>query len=72
MKGKYIITTSEIPILISEAMNHKDIYPKHWIISAGFFDYDSNNGFKCYGKSESLNINSRTEDSDVLNIFFKK
>jgi hypothetical protein len=30
-------------------------------ISAGFTD-----GVKCYGKSESLNLNSRPEDTEIL------
>lgn len=69
MQGKYIITKNEKPILLTDAMYHNEIMPKNQIVSAGFFVY-RNNKFKCFGESSSLDIKSREEDSDILNVFF--
>jgi hypothetical protein len=46
-------------IKIGEGRNWKRIQRKP--ISAGFTD-----GVKCYGKSESLNLSSRQEDTELL------
>lgn len=47
-------------IKVGEGRNWKRVFRKP--ISAGFTD-----GTKCYGKSESLNLSSRKEDTELLN-----
>lgn len=74
MKTKYIIvsdnTGMEQIVIFSQFMNHNDvargIHGK--VISAGFIAISSDNDgpvIICYGRSESLNIDSRP-DEDVL------
>ena len=47
-------------IKVDEGHNWKRVFRKP--IAAGFTD-----GTKCYGKSESLNLSSRKEDTELLN-----
>ena len=78
---KYIIADVEIkgerkelPFLFSRDVNHSDmaepvrvmrynsLFAFNEIVSGGFVSEAG----KCYGRSESLNINSRKEDTDIL------
>jgi len=75
---KYIIvksgyTTSELPIIFDEIINHDSISNFHPdnIVSAGFvqFHLELKNGLQvsCYGKSTTLNKQSRgKEDADII------
>lgn len=51
------------------------IYNKEDLVSAGFISLKrechpqfKNPGFYCYGKSVSLNLESKPEDSEILNV----
>jgi len=52
-------------IRVGEGRNWKRVFRE--TISAGFTD-----GLKCYGRSESLNIGSRPEDTELLKAGGKK
>lgn len=65
----------EIPFLFPAIIVHKDFerFRRHEhlnmmeIISAGFCQITSTNGVKCWGRSESLNIDSRPkEDAEAI------
>lgn len=71
MKGKYIITKDLKPILIPNFVSHDSIISKEEIQSAGFFKLNLGK-FVCYGRSESLNIDSQFSDSQILNTFYKE
>jgi hypothetical protein len=71
-KMKYVRFVSEFGvdsiIIFSNLMNHAQTVRgiRHTeVISAGFVFF-SEGAFICYGRSESLDVNSRTEDSDML------
>jgi len=80
MQLKYIRTKSGFTIWPDMTLvwhKHMAQLVKEEVISAGFCiflqasthsDYAE---FKCYGRSESLNISSRPEDSDMMTAFFE-
>lgn len=76
MKSKYIVIDTfdavEIPVVFSELMTHKDVAERlrgRKVHGAGVC-YVADNEYHCFGRSESLNVDSRKEkDSDVLNRF---
>ena len=51
---------------IAESLKHMKLKP----VSAGFCRLEGNGGFICFGNSESLDLNSREEDSDLLTVCF--
>lgn len=63
----------EVPVVFSTMQNHDDVLKKiHNPIGAGFCRLE-NGRFICYGKSTSLDLDSRGEkDSDILNIMLLK
>lgn len=75
-KSKYIIIQHNqhltVPYIFSDLMNHDQIaravansmYPI--VIGAGFC-YVEDGLYVCYGKSESLQVESQPGDSDTLN-----
>ncbi len=79
-KFKYIIlelpTGIEAPILFSKFIEHAqlvaNVKPTGKVVSAGFVSFDGNPdkpfqaGFTCYGKSVSLDLHSRPEDSKII------
>lgn len=71
-KMKYIIVDSQYidePYIFPDHINHSDfarLFDPQKVISAGFV-LSSTNGITCYGRSESLNIGSRSEDTDIIN-----
>lgn len=73
---KYIIYANkqlkiETPIIFPNFLNHRDIAekidPDLAIISAGFCNL-YNSEFRIYGRSQSLNLDSRKEDRELLNL----
>lgn len=78
-KNKYIVykTREEEPesiILFEEFIGHDDMFKmvtnthkNAKIISAGFWDINNKNEIITYGRSVSLNIDSRKEDVTLLN-----
>lgn len=73
---KYIVYNhegNEAILVFPDFVSHDSIKPKRSIISAGFvgIEYrDDPYGKKatpyCYGRSDSLNINSRKDDDSIL------
>lgn len=77
-KGKYIIITrkfdAELPILFSHSDIHSVIANELQgeVLSAGFWDFDNDSRFACFGRSTSLKLDSRPkEDSEILNLWFR-
>ena len=70
---KYIIVErngNEIPVLFSASINHCDMRVGK-VVSAGFCQVFTGTGAKdvsvcCFGKSESLNIEARREDKEII------
>jgi len=69
---KYVIIekgTDEIPIIFPNFIQH-DFFSDRKIISAGYVDiYPDDNGFliyHAYGKSISLGLQARKEDSELI------
>ena len=58
---KYVVFRKDLPVLLPPSMSHQDMKALEQnlgpITSAGFIQVDSG-GICCYGKSESLNVNS--------------
>ena len=53
-------------IVFNGLLGHIEMQPKEWIvISAGFCDL-SIGQVKVYGRSDSLNLDSRKEDEDII------
>lgn len=72
---KYIIFDSnglEIPVIFSPLISHEEIkYGFNKPISAGFCSFSAFEGkVFCFGKSVSLKLNSRPEDSEILTKHF--
>jgi hypothetical protein len=73
MNGKYIIVeNSEIeqPVLFPYSIQHREVMKNQKIVSAGFWKLNKDNKYECYGESTSLDLASRKQDGDILNIFF--
>ncbi len=66
---KYVIvscsTGMEIPVLIPMAMGHGEMSHEN-IVSAGFCSIKRDGKVSCYGKSASLDKDSRGEDDEYL------
>ena len=75
-RKKYIVIkagTLEMPILFSELQSHVEVAAAfgHPVLGAGFWGEDTEGRFVCYGKSVSLQIESRPEeDAAVMNRLF--
>lgn len=77
MKLKYVIlacAAGEQPVIFpstSDGLIHKEVaWTAGVAVSAGFCDYGPN-GWRCYGRSESLWLDSRPEaDQKLLNRYF--
>lgn len=67
----------EIPVIFPKFLVHKDVADisrvrsirRNFdsIVAAGFCHIDSDGNWNCYGESESLRIESRETDSQLLN-----
>lgn len=77
---KYIMfespTGCEMPLLFPNFMNHKDIAqavknPKIKPLSAGFVSVNPTGFVTAYGKSISMNMKSRIEDSNIIQHAFE-
>lgn len=80
MTAKYIVFKSTInldtdktPIVFPSTLPHREVSKVFVLlglrpVSAGFCYIDEEGSYKCYGRSESLNIDSDIADSDTLNI----
>ena len=71
LKTKYIITKNNEIVVFSELLQHS-VFEFFEPISAGFISFGINEkgNFSCfcYGKSISLGIESRPEDTDIAKI----
>jgi len=72
MKAKYIIfewNGLNVPVIFSPLIGHDEIQipATYKPVSAGFvqisFDFKE---YNCFGKSETLKLNSRKEDSEIV------
>jgi len=78
---KYIMTKDNEPILFPPTINHSDMarYIRGKIVSAGFVSFraiddgDSLNSVEAHahGYSLTLNMESRKEDSEIINRFLR-
>ena len=68
MKTKYVVTKNNEIIVFSEILQHSE-FKRFEPISAGFISFGINEkgrpSCSCYGKSISLGIESRLEDTDI-------
>ena len=85
-RGKYIIVDAGLdvrPILFPCTINHSDflkMFSKEYIVSAGFFEVgakptkedDRDISVCCWGKSVTLGITSREEDSALIKKVLRK
>jgi hypothetical protein len=71
---KYIIARrngEEVPVVFSSSLTHATVASRLGfrgpdLVSAGFVSLDKDAKINCYGKSISLHLRSRPEDSDVI------
>lgn len=74
---KYIIiedSLGEKPYIFSDADQHNHIaaallFGDNKVVGAGFVSF-TQTGLQCWGKSVSLNIASRSIDSDIINRYW--
>lgn len=77
IRFKYIVVDfdgEESAILFSHKIPHDTIaspFTRAFVLSAGFVGYNSKRGWYTTGKSLSLGLESREEDSQLLNIGIK-
>jgi len=67
-RAKYIIVQDgglELPVIFSPLLKHSEVAGQRRIVAAGFCDI-SNNEVACWGKSVSLDIESRPEEDAKL------
>ena len=71
---KYVMAKKEgeaIPVIFSQAFTHSSIaerlgFSSKELVSAGFISLDAAGNIICFGKSLSLHMRSRPEDSDII------
>jgi len=71
---KYVIgivrnSSAEHVFIFPRTINHNDFAKFmriHEVRSAGFFSLDDAGEMHCYGKSESLNVPSRPQDTELV------
>ena len=66
---KYVMvreTCLDVPIVFPNLIKHSEIARKEDIVSAGFCVIDGPENSQCYGRSDSLGIESRPEDTKIL------
>lgn len=69
---KYIIINRAFPVIFHSGFEHVDEANDRRVTSAGFIRRLPNGKFECYGKSESLDIESNPErDSKIINMLFE-
>lgn len=56
----------ELPIIFPKQLTHRDVAFRYTAISAGFFFIDKEGKVLAGGKSDSLGIPSRPEDSALI------
>ena len=73
IRKKYIIVKEdilELPILFDQYLIHNTIAGKYYnIVSGGFFEITKDNDIIVYGKSTSLNVDSRPIDANIIKQF---
>lgn len=65
MKAKYICVDNglnDVIMIFPDLIQHADMFYSGKLVSAGFINPLT---MRCYGKSISLNIESRPEDTDI-------
>jgi hypothetical protein len=76
---KYIIVKNQFEnenaIVFCDNIIHKHVSRIHCVsdervVSAGFFVLDQNNVATAYGRSDSLDMESRPEDSEIISKMF--
>lgn len=74
---KYVIMEDldgiSYPFIFRKLFTHADMQylarsQGYKIVSGGFVCIDPDGDYKCFGRSESLNLDSRPEDSDIINM----
>ena len=69
---KYIVFDTGEFVVFSKHIMHADIFVSgHKPVSAGFVVGLPGDKFKCTGRSESLDLNCRDEDTDLINKAFE-
>lgn len=63
---KYIIIDNFKPIIFDVTLQHKDIAGDFNVTSAGFIENNI-----CFGRSDSLNIESKESDLRIIQRFFR-
>jgi hypothetical protein len=69
MNLKYIIVEHEgkqIPIVFSPLLSHAHVAGNSEVQSAGYCDRDTNGNWIAAGRSDSLNMKARIQDSKIL------
>ena len=70
MKSKFIIIEhagTEVPLVFSPLLLHETVAENHNVTSAGFCGLDADGKWVVGGKSSSLKLNARPQDSKILN-----
>ena len=70
MKAKYIILKkdrTEVPLVFSQMLLHRDVAGKSRVISAGFCELAVDGKWRVGGHSVSLKLNARPQDAEILN-----
>ena len=71
---KYPVPVGETSYVFPEFINHavfaRGIAPERDIVSAGFIEQRCDCSFHCSGRSESLGLDARPDDTMLANIMF--
>jgi hypothetical protein len=71
-KSKYVVFEDErglvIPMVFSELMQHVSMVPSNVkVLGAGFCYINEKGLYQCYGQSVGLGVQSREDDTRILN-----
>lgn len=69
---KYVIIGDAFPIILHEAIEHRSVVGETPATSAGFVAIKNVGGIiqaRCYGHSQSLNMSSAPDDSELIENF---
>lgn len=67
---KYIVVDSFYPVIFPNTLVHADVAYRVGHITGAGFCRKGPKGWQCWGRSESLDINSAESDEELLNKWF--
>ena len=72
VRSKYLIVKhagNEVPLVFSPLLSHEQVAREKEVKSAGFCELRADGQWKVSGRSESLRLDARPRDAEILNSY---